>query len=115
MRRWMRLVALTSLVVLTFSVGAMAQGVRRDCRRSINERQVNQQYRIRNGIRNDELTRTEVARLERQQANIALAEARARNSGDVFTVRERARIQDRLINSSRNVYRQKHDAQDRDR
>ena len=113
MRRWMKLVAMTFLVVLTFSVSGMAQGERRNCRRSINERQVNQQSRIGRGIRSDELTRLEVARLERQQSRIALAEARARNSGDVFTSRERARIQGRLNNASRDIYWQKHDPQDR--
>jgi hypothetical protein len=111
----MKLVAMTFLVVLTLSVSGRAQGERRDCRRGINERQVNQQYRIRQGIRNDELTRLEVARLERQQANVAFAEARFRNSGDAFTARERARIQSRLNLAGRNIYRQKHDDQDRDR
>ena len=67
MSRCMKLVAMTLLVALTFAVSVMAQGERRNCRRSINERQVNQQSRIGRGIRSDELTRLEVARLERQQ------------------------------------------------
>lgn len=80
---------------------------------SINRRERNQQMRIRQGIRSGELTRAEVARLEREQARIRLAEARARHSGGEFTPRERARIQHQLNQSGRNIYWQKRDGQDR--
>jgi hypothetical protein len=42
-------------------------------------------------------------------------EARARQSGGEFTPRERGRIQRQLNRSSRSIYRQKHDRQDRNR
>jgi hypothetical protein len=80
---------------------------------SINERQQNQRERIRDGVQSGELTGVEAARLRRQDAQIRLNEARARQSGGEFTPRERARIQRQLNRESRRIYRQKHDAQDR--
>jgi hypothetical protein len=79
----------------------------------VNERQQNQRDRIRQGVQSGELTGVEAARLRRQQAQVQLNEARARQSGGEFTTRERARIQRQLNRSSRGIYRQKHDRQDR--
>jgi hypothetical protein len=79
----------------------------------INERQQNQRQRIRQGVQSGELTPVEAARLRRQDAQIRLNEARARQSGGEFTPQERARIQRQLNRESRRIYRQKHDAQDR--
>ena len=81
--------------------------------RSINARERHQQQRIRQGIRSGELTRREAARLEAQQARIRVAEAYARRSGGGLTPQERARLQHALNRSSRQIYRQKHDRQDR--
>ena len=106
--------AMAALLVVMISATGMAQGRRRDCRiNGINERQRNQQLRIRQGIRSGELTRVEAARLERREAQIRVNEALARRSGGEFTLRERARIQHQLDRTSRNIYRQKHDGQDR--
>jgi hypothetical protein len=80
----------------------------------INQRERQQQQRIREGIRDGELTRREAGRLQVEQAQIRLQEARARRSGGEFTARERLRIQRELNQSSRHIYRQKHDRQDRD-
>ncbi len=79
----------------------------------INERQQNQRERIQQGVRSGELTPVEAARIRRQEAQIRLNEARARQSGGEFTPQERARIQRQLNRESRRIYRQKHDAQDR--
>jgi len=81
--------------------------------RTINQREREQQQRIRQGVRSGELTRAEARRLEIQQGRIRRDEARARRSGGEFTARERARIQRELNHSNRNIYRQKHDRQDR--
>jgi hypothetical protein len=80
---------------------------------SVNERQQNQRERIRDGVQSGELTGVEAARLRRQDAQIRLNEARARQSGGEFTPQERARIQRQLNRENRRIYRQKHDAQDR--
>jgi hypothetical protein len=58
------------------------------------------------------LTRHEVKRLEREQTHIRHDEARAKSDG-VFTPKERARIQREQNRASADIYRQKHDNQDR--
>lgn len=96
------------LVCLAFAVGdSSAQR-----RTGINHRQQNQRQRIANGVRSGELTARETARLAREQAQIHRMEARFRRTDDEFTKRERYRVQRELNQSSRHIYRQKHDRQD---
>ena len=76
-------------------------------------RQGRQTTRIRQGVRSGELTRRETERLAAEQAAIRTQEAFYRRSGGEFTARERARLQRELQQSSRHIYRQKHDGQDR--
>ncbi|MBO0727013.1 MAG: hypothetical protein J2P52_15520 [Blastocatellia bacterium] len=102
--KWFTMAALLAVII---PAACFAQG--------INERQQNQRQRIRQGVRSGELTRVEAARLRRQEASIRLREARARQSGGQFTPRERARTQRQLNRESRRIYRQKHDAQERNR
>jgi hypothetical protein len=106
MKRFKKWFTMAALVVVIIPVAGLAQ-------RRVNGRQYNQRQRIRQGVRSGELTRVEAARLQRREAQIRLNEARARRSGGEFTPRERARIQRQLNRSSRAIYRQKHDAQDR--
>ncbi len=81
--------------------------------RGINDRQREQQQRIRQGVRSGELNRREARRLQRNEAKIRRREARARHSGGQFTRRERARVQRDLNRSSRRIYHQKRDRQGR--
>ncbi len=114
MKNFMKSFAMAALVTVIFSATGLAQGRRRDCRiNGINERQRSQQFRIRQGVRSGELTGVEAARLQRRESQIRFNEAVARRSGGEFTFRERARIQNQLDRASRNIYRQKHDRQDR--
>ena len=106
-KNWMTFFASLVLMMVMLPVAGLAQD------HSINKRQRDQQQRIRQGIRSGELTRREARRLEWQEARIRRDEARSRRSGGTFTPRERARIQRELNHSSRNIYRQKHDRQDR--
>ena len=78
----------------------------------INAREHNQFGRIYNGVANGELTRHETRRLAAGQVHVQRVEARARADGEV-TARERAHLQRELNQQSRRIYRQKHDAQDR--
>lgn len=78
----------------------------------INKREQQQRQRIRRGIRTDELTRREAARLTAQQAAIRGYEARAKSDGRL-SCRERRRLDSMLDRASRNIYRQTHDGQDR--
>ena len=110
-----KLLSAATLVAALCVPLASAAAQTRHCRapRGINARQHREQARIRQGIRSGELTRREAARLEAEQARIRVDEAYARRSGGEFTARERARIQRELNRASRDIYRQKHDAQDR--
>jgi hypothetical protein len=102
---WIKLSFLAVIISVALPMIGLAQG--------INDRQQNQRARIRQGVRSGELTRREAGRLQAQQARIRVNEAYARRSGGEFTARERARIQRQQNRSSRHIYRQKHDRQDR--
>lgn len=78
----------------------------------LDQREANQRARIHQGIRSGELTRPEARRLAAGQVHLRNAEARAKADG-VVTAQERARLQHKADKQSRRIYRQKHDAQDR--
>jgi hypothetical protein len=80
---------------------------------TINERERRQQGRIVEGVKDGELTKHETKKLEKQQAKIHRLEAKAKSDGE-FTAKERARIQEKQDKASRQIYKQKHDKQDRD-
>jgi len=77
--------------------------------RSINQREARQQRRIVSGVRSGRLTARETYRLERNQVRIRRMENRYRLSGNGLNRYERARLQRALNQSSRRIYRQKHD------
>lgn len=79
---------------------------------SINNRESRQQKRIFRGIKSGELTARETYRLERNQYQIRRLESRYRKSGNGLSWREKYRLQRELNQSSRRIYRQKHDKQD---
>lgn len=78
----------------------------------IDRREARQQKRIDQGVASGRLTPKETARLEAQQGRIEAAEARAKSDG-VVTAKERAGITHRQNKASRNIRRNKHDAQTR--
>jgi hypothetical protein len=80
----------------------------------INRRERREQNRIRQGVRNGELTRREAERLRAEQFRIRAYEARSKSDGNL-TRRERYRLDEMMDRASRDIYRQKHDNQDRDR
>jgi hypothetical protein len=75
-------------------------------------RQAHQQQRIVNGVKSGELTARETRRLAAGQVHLNRVENRAKADG-VVTARERAHMQHEENQQSRRIYRQKHDAQDR--
>jgi ABC-type uncharacterized transport system YnjBCD ATPase subunit len=79
---------------------------------SINRIEHREQVRIRQGIRSGELTRPEARRLEAEQARIRVDERFARADG-TLRPRERTRLNNELRHAGRDIYRQKHDGQDR--
>ena len=79
---------------------------------TINQRERHQQRRITDGVRDGELTRKEAKKLEKEQAKIRAAEAKAKSDGE-FTAKERAKIQKRQDKASHHIYKEKHDKQTR--
>jgi hypothetical protein len=76
------------------------------------QRNINQQNRIEQGIQSGQLTNKEASQLERGQAKVDRAEARAGADGHV-NAREQARIQNRENNQSQKIYREKHNKRTR--
>ena len=99
--------SIAAALASTLALGSLllAQG-------TINERERRQEARIRDGVRDGELTRTEARTLEKEQARIHAAEAKAKSDGE-FTAKERAKIQKRQDHASCHIYKQKHDHQTR--
>lgn len=101
-------IAATLLVAgLSFSSVASAEATPR-----ADQRQENQAARIRQGVRSGELTGPETRRLVKGQRHVNRLERGANADGDV-TAAERVRIEKAQDRQSRRIYRQKHDAQDR--
>src|SRR6266581_4948343 len=94
-----------------FSVAASAQTVGSEVQPDV-QRNVNQQQRIEQGIQSGQLTNREAGKLERGQARVDRAEARAGADGHVGP-NEQRRIQKAENKQSRRIYREKHDAQHR--
>lgn len=71
------------------------------------QRNINQQSRIEQGIQNGSLTNKEVSNLERGQARVSRAEARAGADGHVSAA-EQARIRHKENRQSKKIFREKH-------
>jgi len=76
----------------------------------IDQRQMNQEQRIDQGIASGQLNEREANRLNKQQDHIDNMEDRAKADG-VMTKRERARIGAAQDRASRHIAREKHDHQ----
>lgn len=80
----------------------------------VDVRRAEQAQRIQQGFRSGELTRAEAAKLKAEQAHIRHLERKAERDGR-NTRSERARITAAHNASSRSIYAEKHDSQDRNR
>ena len=100
------LLAGISLALMVVAGSASAGTPRYDAR------QHNQRQRIVNGVQSGELTMRETRRLAAGQVHLNRVERRAKADG-VVTARERVHMQHEENQQSRRIYRQKHDAQDR--
>ena len=78
----------------------------------VNARQQNQQQRIAEGVKSGQLTGREAVRLEREERAVRVEE-RAYKSDGKLTPAERKHLNQDLNKTSRDIYRQKHDAQTR--
>lgn len=97
---------LIAVIATAITFPALAQAVTP----GIDQRQMNQEQRIDQGIASGQLNQREANRLERGQARVDAMENRAKADG-VVTARERTRIQHAQSVESKRIYRQKHDRQ----
>jgi hypothetical protein len=102
------LVAMAALTVLAAG-SAFADGTRSP---GVNARQQNQHARIHQGVKSGELTRREAHKVREEQRDVRQLE-RAYKSDGTLTRRERADLHHEQNQASRDIHRQKHDAQDR--
>jgi hypothetical protein len=104
--------SLALMVASVLSVAGLSQaeaGVRDP---GVNNRQQNQQQRIKQGVRSGELTRRETGALAREQRDVRQLERAYKSDGDL-TRAERVDLHQEQNQASRHIYNQKHDAQDR--
>ena len=106
--------SLFSLLALVGSLTISQVALAQTATPGINARQGNERARIRQGVTTGELTRTEAARLRAREAAIQQDKKAARADG-VVTRDERQDIRKDERQSSRAIYRQKHDNQARPR
>jgi len=97
-----------ALFAIAFSLNTQAQ----TATPNITKHQLNQQKRIKQGVKSGELTKKEHLKLKRQQVNIQKTKRAAKADGKV-TRKERAVIKTKQKAASRNVYRKKHNARSR--
>lgn len=103
-----KIISIITLVLLLAGINSLQAQVTRHVTKS----QVRQQKRIVQGAKSGELTRAETKELQRQQRHINRSKKRAKADG-VVTPAERARLNGKQNRASRNIRRQKNDAQDR--
>lgn len=96
------------MLLVGFNFTAQAQVTKK----RIVKTQVKQQKRIKHGIKNGELTKGEVIRLQKQQANIQRTKRKAKLDGKV-TRKEKTVIRTKQAKASRNIARKKHNRNDR--
>ena len=80
----------------------------------VNAHQHHQQHRIQQGVRSGELTRTETRELRTEQKQIRQMERDYKSDG-VLTRPERKELHQAQQEASRNIYAEKHDAEQRPR
>lgn len=76
----------------------------------IDTREATQQTRIDNGVKSGQLTAKETNHLDKQQAHVASAEAKAKSDG-TMTKKERHHLTKMQNKASNDINAQKHDAQ----
>lgn len=99
-------------LTIAFFMGVMTVMAQSNETPRADERQQNQRARIRDGVKDGELTRRETARARKDQREIRRTEKRAKADGKV-TKKEKAIIEHKQDKASRKIRRNKHDAQER--
>lgn len=100
------LIALIALAAVPFSAAVHAQTTAP----AHQQRDINQERRIEQGLQSGQLSTQEAARLQAEQARIDRIESQAQRDGQL-TAQEKARINAAQNRASADIRRQKHDAQ----
>jgi hypothetical protein len=100
----MKLFIISSLIAATTAVAGLQAS-------EVGNRQRDQQNRIAQGVHSGQLTAHETSRLENREANVnrEIARDRSRNGG-YLTNREKAQVNHQQNVTSRDIYRDKHNA-----
>jgi len=99
---------IAGLMISLFCLSASAQEQQQPVRTPrVTHRQINQQSRIKQGVRSGELTKGETVRLEKEQGKIRGEKMQAKSDGKV-TPQERQEIRHDQRKASRHIYRAKH-------
>lgn len=77
----------------------------------IENRKERQKARIAEGVKSGELTKKEAARIKARERDLNQQIREDRKDGGGMTALERAKIEKRQDNISKDIYKQKHDAQ----
>lgn len=96
------------LFLCSLAVSALAQ----DKTPVVDQREKNQQARIKEGVKSGELTKRETRRLEAQQGKIKADEMSAKADGKV-TNAERRQLKREQNRANKNIYRKKHNNRER--
>jgi uncharacterized membrane protein YebE (DUF533 family) len=102
--------SLVALLLATAAAGAFAADAAAPATPRVDQRQENQAARIDQGVQKGTLTPREQRKLHREQKVVAKAEAAAKADGTV-TRTERRQLHHLQAHASRDIHRQKHDAQ----
>jgi Ni/Co efflux regulator RcnB len=105
----MKRILIIVVIVMISSTGLIRAQV---ATKSTTARQVEQQERISQGVHNKELTRHETVRLEREQKRIEIEKRVAKADGTV-TPKEKRFLRRQQNHASKDIYKQKHDGQER--
>ena len=95
------------VIIGMFLVGFSFTTQAQTTKKKVVKTQINQQKRIKNGVRSGELTRGETKRLQKQQVNIQRTKRKAAADG-VITRKEKAIIRTKQAKASKNIARKKH-------
>ena len=99
---------LVTALVATAAFGASFAASAQTNAASTTQRDVNQEQRINNGVRDGSLTNRQAAKLERGQSHVDAREARAGADGHIGA-NEQRRIQRADNRQSKRIYNKRHD------
>lgn len=103
---------MTKLAILTMT-GIMTVAALPGAQAGVDAREARQKARVQQGVNSGELTRREAAKLAAEQAAIRGEEYRYRHNDGHLGPWERLDLQRDMNKTSRDIFKQKHDGQER--